>query len=263
MLTLITLCLFAYLAGLIDAAVGGGGLVQIPALFAFLPRELPVALLGSNKFASAWGTLFAAKNYLQRITVPWAVILPAACAALLMAFAGAATVAHVPKSWLRPLVLLLLLAMGGYTLWKKDFGTLHAPIHIGRKQKLLALLFGGAIGFYDGVFGPGTGSFFIFLFIRYYGFDFIHASASAKLVNLATNVAALVFFIPAGHVLYRYALPMGVCNIAGALSGSWLALRQGTAFVRKLFLLLTIGLIIKLGFDLVSANQALSANHFR
>jgi len=253
MLTLACLCLFAYLAGLIDSAVGGGGLVQIPAMFALLPNETPVALLGSNKFASALGTGFAARNYLRRVKLPWALILPAACAAFLMAFAGAATVSHVPKNLLRPLVLVLLLAMGAYTLYKKDFGSLHRPREITRRDRALALLFGAAIGFYDGLFGPGTGSFLIFLFIRFFGFDFIHASASSKLVNLATNIAALLFFIPAGHVMFRYALPMGACNILGAFTGSWLAMRQGTVFVRKLFLVLTGSLILKLAYDLLLA----------
>lgn len=251
MLTLPLLCVFAYLAGLIDSAVGGGGLVQIPALFAILPRELPVTLLGSNKLTSALGTSFAARSYLRRVRLPWAVILPAASAAFAMAFVGAAAVSIVPKSLMRPMVLVLLLLIGFYTLQKKDFGALHVPRAIGTREKVMALCFGAAIGFYDGLFGPGTGSFLIFLFIRYYGFDFIHASASAKFVNLATNIAALAFFIPAGHVLYQIALPMGLCNIAGALTGSWLAMRQGTGFVRKLFLVLTGSLILKLGYDLL------------
>jgi len=251
MLTLSLLCVFAYLAGLVDSAVGGGGLVQIPALFAILPRELPVTLLGSNKFTSALGTTFAARSYLRRVRLPWVVILPAASAAFVMSFVGAAAVSLVPKGVLRPMVLVLLLLIGYYTLQKKDFGALHVPREIGTREKVVALLFGAAIGFYDGLFGPGTGSFLIFLFIRYYGFDFIHASASAKFVNLATNIAALAFFIPAGHVLYHIALPMGLCNIAGALTGSWLAMRQGTGFVRKLFLVLTASLILKLGYDLL------------
>jgi len=248
---LLLLCVFAFLAGLIDSAVGGGGLVQIPALFAIMPRTLPLDLLGSNKLTSALGTAFAARNYIRRVKLPWAVIFPAACAAFVMSFSGAAAVTLVPKGWIRPMVLVLLLLIGYYTLQKKDFGSLHVPRAIGRREKIMALVFGAAIGFYDGLFGPGTGSFLIFLFIRYYGFDFIHASASAKFVNLATNFAALLFFIPAGHVMYQIALPMGVCNIAGSLTGSWLAMRQGTVFVRKLFLLLTGSLIIKLGYDLV------------
>ncbi|MBV8046624.1 MAG: TSUP family transporter [Paludibacterium sp.] len=252
MLTLSLLCLFAFCAGLIDSAVGGGGLVQIPAIFALLPTALPVNLLGTNKLASALGTSFAARSYLKRVRLPWAVILPAASAAFAMAFVGAAAVSLVPKSVLRPMVLVLMLLIGWYTLHKKDFGALHVPRGIGTREKVMALLFGAAIGFYDGLFGPGTGSFLIFLFIRYYGFDFIHASASAKLVNLATNIAALMFFIPAHHVLYRYAIPMGACNILGALTGSWLAIRQGTVFVRKLFLCLTGGLIIKLCYDLLA-----------
>jgi len=252
MLTLSLLCVFAFCAGMVDSAVGGGGLVQIPAIFALLPRELPVTLLGTNKFVSWLGTSCAARSYLRRVTVPWAIILPAAVSAFALSFVGAAAISLIPKSLLRPMVLLLLVLIGWYTLRRKDFGAMHVPRQIGRREKLLALLFGAAIGFYDGLFGPGTGSFLIFLFIRYFGFDFIHASASAKFVNVATNIAALLFFIPAGHVMYRYALPMGACNIAGALAGSWLALRQGTVFVRKLFLCLTGSLILKLGYDLLT-----------
>lgn len=250
MLTLTLLCMFAFLAGLIDSAVGGGGLVQIPAIFALLPRLPPVTLLGTNKMVSALGTTFAARSYLRRVRLPWAVILPATGAAFVMSFVGAAAVSMVPKGVLRPMVLVLLVTIGWYTLTRKDFGSTHVPRAITAREKMLALVFGAAIGFYDGLFGPGTGSFLIFLFIRYYGFDFIHASASAKVVNLATNIAALVFFIPAGHVIFHYALPMGLCNIAGALAGSWLAMRQGARFVRKLFLCLTGGLILKLAYDL-------------
>ncbi|WP_028534904.1 sulfite exporter TauE/SafE family protein [Paludibacterium yongneupense] len=251
MLTLTFLCVFAYLAGLIDAAVGGGGLIQIPAMFALLPGQAPASLLGTNKMVSATGTLFATRSYLKRVQIPWGLILPATCAAFAMSFVGAAAVAHVPKSLIRPMVLGLLLLVGAYTLRKKDFGAIHKPARIGLAHKALAMAIGAGIGFYDGLFGPGTGSFLIFLFIRCFGFDFIHASASAKVVNLATNIAALAFFIPTGHVMYSLAIPMALCNIAGAVSGSRLAIRRGTVFVRKLFLVLTSCLIVKLAYDLL------------
>ncbi len=190
------LCLFAFAAGLIDAAVGGGGLIQIPALFNILPSAPPAALLGTNKVAAACGTTFAARSFVRKVVIDWGLVIPAASAAFVMSFFGAATVSAVPQSVVRPAVLVLIVLMALYTFWKKDFGALHKPLRIGTREKLLAVLIGGAIGFYDGLFGPGTGSFLIFLFIRCFAFDFLHASASAKLVNIATNVAALVFFCP-------------------------------------------------------------------
>ncbi|WP_174875866.1 sulfite exporter TauE/SafE family protein [Vogesella oryzae] len=251
MLTLGFLCLFAFLAGLIDAAVGGGGLIQIPALFNALPQVSVATLFGTNKMSSAVGTVFAARSYLKRVRLPWKLVLPAAAAAFVMSFAGAAAVSLIPSSVMRPLVLVLLIGMAIYTLHKKDLGKLHKPVIIGRREMLVGLAIGGGIGFYDGLFGPGTGSFLMFLFVRFFAFDFLHASAAAKVVNLATNVAALCFFIPSGNVLYGFALPMAACNVAGALTGSWLAMRKGAGFVRGLFLVLVTVLICKLAWDML------------
>ena len=251
MVDIVVLCVFAFAAGLIDAAVGGGGLIQIPALFNVLPAAPPAALLGTNKVAAAFGTAFAARSFVRKVVINWGLVIPAACAAFVMAFFGAATVSFVPQSVMRPMVLVLIVVMAIYTFCKKDFGALHAPAHIGARQKWLAVVIGGAIGFYDGLFGPGTGSFLIFLFIRCFAFDFLHASASAKLVNIATNVAALMFFIPTGNVLYLIALPMAAFNILGALTGTWLAVRKGVPFVRALFLVLLVMLISKLSYDLL------------
>ncbi|MEN3110188.1 sulfite exporter TauE/SafE family protein [Uliginosibacterium paludis] len=250
--TTLFLCLFAFCAGLIDAAVGGGGLIQVPAMFNFLPGVEPSTLLGSNKLTSACGTTMAARSWVKRVSIPWGLVLPAAGTAFVMSFCGAMAVSAVPASLMRPLVLVLIIAMAIYTFLKKDFGAVRKPLVIGRRERLMALLIGGAIGFYDGLFGPGTGSFLIFLFIRCHALDFLQASASAKIVNLATNVAALVFFVPAGKVIYSLALPMAVFNMAGALVGSRLAIRQGAAFVRVLFLFLLIALIVKLAWDMVA-----------
>ena len=141
--------------------------------------------------------------------------------------------------------------MAVYTLWKKDFGALHAPVSIGRRERVMATALGGAIGFYDGVFGPGTGSFLIFLFIRCFAFDFLHASAAAKFVNIATNIAALSYFLPQDQVLWHYALPMAACNVLGAISGSWLALRGGSQVVRVLFLVLLTVLIGRFAWEVL------------
>ncbi|MCK6436628.1 sulfite exporter TauE/SafE family protein [Rivihabitans pingtungensis] len=243
--------LMAFMAGLIDAAVGGGGLIQIPALFNALPHVAPATLFGTNKVAAVSGTLFAARSYVRQVRLPWKLVLPAALAAFAFSFVGASVVSWIPKSVMRPLVLVLLLLMAVYTLWKKDFGALHAPVSIGRRERVLATALGGAIGFYDGVFGPGTGSFLIFLFIRCFAFDFLHASAAAKFVNIATNIAALSYFLPQDQVLWHYALPMAACNVLGAISGSWLALRGGSQVVRVLFLVLLTVLIGRFAWEVL------------
>ena len=249
--TTLFLCFFAFCAGLIDAAVGGGGLIQLPALFNFMPGTLPATLLGSNKLTSACGTALATKSWVSRVRIPWSLVLPAAATAFIMSYCGAMAVSAVPTALMRPFVLVLIIAMAIYTFMKKDFGAIQKPRSIGRRERLLALLIGGLIGFYDGLFGPGTGSFLIFLFIRCYALDFLQASACAKVVNLATNIAALTFFIPAQKVLYSIALPMAVFNMIGAVVGSHLAIKRGSRFVRVLFLVLLVALIGKLAYDMV------------
>jgi len=239
----------AFIAGVVDAAVGGGGLVQLPGLFTVLPQHTPALLFGTNKFSSAFGTAAAAWRYARNVRFPWQPVLFAAATAFVFSFAGATAVSLLPKDAVRPLVLVLLVAMLVYTLWKKDFGALHRPREIGRRELVVALLIGAAIGFYDGFFGPGTGSFLIFLFIRFFGLDFLRASAASKVVNLSTNVAALSFFLPTGNVLLLFAVPMALANIVGSVVGTRLALRGGTPLIRKFFVVLVVVLIARMGWD--------------
>jgi uncharacterized membrane protein YfcA len=244
----------AAFAGFVDAVAGGGGLIQVPALFATLPREAPATLLGTNKVASIFGTLNAARRYAREVTMPWAVVLPTAFSAFLFSFGGAAVAAWLPKEVMRPLVLVLLLAVAVYTLLKPDFGrraqASRVPPH---RLFWVAVAVGALLGFYDGIFGPGAGSFMIFAFVRLYGMDFLHASATAKIVNAATNAGAILLFAPQGHVLWALALGMAVCNIAGAQLGSKLAIRHGSGFVRTVFLTMTLLLIAKIGWDTLAA----------
>jgi uncharacterized membrane protein YfcA len=239
----------AFLAGLIDAVVGGGGLIQIPAIFALLPREVPATLLGTNKFAAIFGTGAAAVNYARRVRVAWSTAAPAALAAFALAFAGAWTVTRVPADFVRALLPLVLLGVAVYTLTKKDLGSVHAPIHSGMTERLLAIGLGAGIGFYDGFFGPGTGSFLLFLFVRFFGFDFLSASAVAKVVNVACNFSALMWFGYSGHILWQLGLLMAFCQIGGSLVGTRLAIKHGSAFVRKLFLVVVSVLIVKTAYD--------------
>ena len=243
------LALAAFGAGFIDSVVGGGGLIQIPALFTALPQQTPATLFGTNKFASVFGTTNAAWRYAQRVNMPWRTTLPAAAAAFACSYLGAMAVAWLPREMLRPLILVLLVGAAVYTFMKKEFGAVHGPTQSGHRELAYAVLLGGVIGFYDGFFGPGTGSFLIFLFIRFFGFDFLHASAASKVVNVATNLAALGFFVPNGHILPVLAVLMATCNVLGSLLGTHLALRHGSGFVRKAFLGVVGVFILKFAYD--------------
>jgi uncharacterized membrane protein YfcA len=170
--------------------------------------------------------------------MPWRTILPAAAAAFAFSYVGAAAVAWLPKDAVRPLILVLFVIAAVYTLKRKDFGQLHRPAYVDHRELTYAVLLGGVIGFYDGFFGPGTGSFLIFLFVRFLGFDFLHASAGAKVVNVATNLAALAYFVPNGYLLPLLAVLMAAANVSGSMAGTWLAFRHGSIFVRKIFLAL-------------------------
>ena len=249
---LLALILAALLAGAIDAVVGGGGLIQIPALFAVHPGEPAATLFGTNKCASVVGTANATWRYARRVSMPWRTILPAAAAAFAFSYAGAAAVAWLPKDAVRPLILALLVFAAVYTLQRKDFGQAHAPAHAGHRELVYATLLGGVIGFYDGFFGPGTGSFLIFLFVRFFGFDFLHASAGAKVVTVAPNLAALAYFVPNGYWLPLLAAAMAAANLGGSMAGTWLALRYGSGLIRRIFLLVVGVLIVRFAWDTVA-----------
>ncbi|MBS1143870.1 MAG: sulfite exporter TauE/SafE family protein [Proteobacteria bacterium] len=248
---LLSLVLAAFLAGGVDAIVGGGGLIQIPALFTAYPAESAATLFGTNKTASVVGTASASWRYARQVRIPWRTILPAAFAAFSFSYVGAATVAWLPKDLVRPLILVLLVMAAIYTLKRKDFGLLHQPTHSGHREWIYAICLGGIIGFYDGFFGPGTGSFLIFLFVRFFGFDFLHASAGAKVVNVATNLAALGYFLPHGYVLAGLALSMAVANVSGSILGTRLALKHGSGLVRRIFVGVVLVLIVKFSWDTV------------
>ena len=242
----------ALMAGAVDAVVGGGGLIQIPTLFAVYPTESAATLFGTNKCASVVGTANATWRYARQVVMPWRTILPAALAAFIFSYIGAATVAWLPKDVVRPLILFLLVVAAVYTLKRKEFGLHHRPAHAGHCELIYAILLGALIGFYDGFFGPGTGSFMIFLFVRFFGFDFLHASAGAKVVNVATNLAALGYFLPHGYILPLVAAAMAVANVSGSMLGTRLALKYGSGFIRQMFLVMVAVLIVKFSWDTFS-----------
>lgn len=240
------LCCFSAVAGFVDAAVGGGGLIQLPAALILLPG-LPVpTVLGTNKFASFFGTSFAVQRYSRHVTFDWSTVLPSALAAFVFAFLGSFAVTLLNPAVLRPLVLALLVIVATYVLLVKNLGLIHQPKHAPHKARLLGILIGSGLGFYDGFFGPGMGSFLIFAFVGIFGFDFLSASASAKVVNWSTNLASLLYFTTHGNVLYGIGFAMALCNIAGALIGARVAIAKGSRFVRIFFLVVVCALIAKL-----------------
>ena len=240
--------LASLLAGFVDAIVGGGGLVLLPALFAVFPSAPPATLLGDNKGSSVWGTAAATWSYAQRVNLRWRSLGTGAFLALAGSLAGAWTATAVSPDALRRVLPLVLLAVFCYTLWRKDLGQQHAPRLSGWAEVGALAVLGGVIGFYDGFFGPGTGSFFVFLLVRWLGYDFLHASASAKLLNTASNASALALFAWTGHVWWHIVAVTAAANIVGSLLGTRLALRHGAGFVRVFFMLVVGGLLLKTGW---------------
>ena len=247
---ILSLIFFAFTAGAIDAAVGGGGLIQIPALMGALPHTATATIFGTNKLASICGTASAAFTYMRQVKLEWKLLAVIAVTACISSFGGAACVAMIPQHVLRPFVLFMLIVIALYTLMKKQFGQVHFPQELSRKMLITAGIGGVLIGFYDGIFGPGTGSFFIFFFIKYLKVDFLHASALSKIGNFMTNFAALSFFIPTGHVLFSLGLMMAVANVCGSILGVKMALKYGSGFIRILFLILVSVLICRLAYQM-------------
>ncbi|MEN9435519.1 MAG: hypothetical protein RIR09_174 [Pseudomonadota bacterium] len=249
MITWIAVTLASLLAGFVDSIVGGGGLILVPALFATFPQAHPATLFGTNKGASVWGTGMATVQYSRRVQMRWQALAPAAAVCFAASLGGAWLVTVVSPHYLRkalPLVLALVLA---YTLAKKELGREHAPRFTGRQEMLVASVIGAAIGFYDGFFGPGTGSFFVFLLVRVLGYDFLNASAGAKLLNTASNLAAIGLFAAKGHIWWHYVVAMAVANMLGSLAGTHLALKHGASFVRVVFMVVVSLLIAKTTWD--------------
>ena len=226
----------------------------IPQRTAMLLTQFPgtaiPTLFGTNKVSSIAGTSAAMVHYGRSVSIPWAVVLPATAAALVGAWGGAALVSWLPRTWMQPLVLVMMIGAAVYTFMKKDFG--HAETReLRSSDRWRGLLLGLAIGLYDGFFGPGTGSFLLFAFVRLFGMDFLRATASAKVINVATNVAAIAFFTSHGPILWGIGLTMAVCNLAGGQTGAVLAVRHGSGFIRKAFLAVVAVLIAKLAWGMI------------
>jgi uncharacterized membrane protein YfcA len=245
---LLFLCLAAALAGAIDAVVGGGGLINVPALLLVAPGGEPLFALATNKIASVVGTSAALRTYARQTTIDWSSALPMASAAFAGAVGGAAFAGALAPGVLNGVVLVAMIGVGLYTWRKPELGVAETSRFTRFAQIGVMALGGALIGFYDGLAGPGTGAFLVFLLVGVVGFAFLRASATAKVVNVATNLGALLYFIPAGKVLWGLGLVLAVCNLGGAVFGARLAVRRGSAFVRRVFLTVVVALVVSLGW---------------
>ena len=241
--------LASFLAAIVNAIAGGGGLVSLPIMLALFPSAPPATIFGTSKSAMVWGTLWASFTYARHVKLPWRTLAPAVVAALAGGAIGAWTVTRVPADRIRHLVPWMLAIVLVATLSRRDLGRTHAPRLRPLAEAVVGTLLALALGLYDGFFGPGTGSFFIFSFVRLLGFDFLHAAACAKVLNTATNVASLATFALTGNVWWQFMLPMAVANVLGSMLGAKLAIRHGSGFVRIVFLTVVGTLVLKTGFD--------------
>ena len=237
----------SFLAGFVDSIAGGGGIVQLPALLIGLPNSPAAEVLGTNKLSAVFGTTTAAAHYRKQIKPDPKVLLGMAIPAFFGSAAGALLASRIPTSSMRPMILVLLIAVAIYTWLKPDLGKLENLRHVPKQRIQIGAIAGAVIGFYDGIFGPGTGSFLMLILVATLGYAFITASAIAKVVNVATNVGALIVFGRNGAVIWQIGIIMGFANITGAIIGSRLAIRGGSTLVRKVFLLVTIVLIVRVG----------------
>ncbi|WP_194420455.1 sulfite exporter TauE/SafE family protein [Microbacterium abyssi] len=251
MLVLVVLAAFA--AGWIDAVVGGGGLLQLPALL-LIPGISPVQALATNKLASVFGTATSSVTYYRRAKPDIRTALPMAGIALLGSFGGAAVAIVLPPAAFKPIIVVALLAVAIFTVFRPAMGAVTTLRFSGHRHHIMAGAAGLVIGFYDGMIGPGTGTFLVITLVALMGYDFLQASAKAKIVNLATNAGALLLFIPHGAVLWLLGGILAVANVAGSYLGSRMAVSRGAKFIRIVFLVVVVALIGKLGVDVWNEN---------
>ena len=246
--TIILLCIAAFSAGLVDAIVGGGGLIQTPVGLILLPN-LPVAtVIGSLKIPAFSGTFFAAIQYIKKVKMKWKMLLTMMLLAFCAAFIGSKLLSMIHNDFMKPILLIVLSLVAIYTYSKKNFGANTEKNLTPKREIFYGIIISIIIGFYDGFIGPGAGSFLVLAFITIVGFNFLHASAHAKMVNLATNFGSILFFIIKGTILWNIAIPMALCNAAGGFIGAKIAIKKGNSFIRIFFLLVVVGTLIRFGY---------------
>lgn len=238
-------------AGFVDAVVGGGGLIQLPMLAIVFTSAAPVQLLATNKIASVCGTSASAATFLRRVRPDPQTFVPLMVAAFVGALLGAVGASHLSREAFNPMILVVLVIVGATVVFKPDLGAATSLRFGARRHRAVAVLIGLLVGAYDGLLGPGTGSFFVFGLVLLLGYNFIDATAKAKLANWATNLAALAVFIPQGAVMWRVGLLMGAANLVGGYLGARTAVARGTVFVRVFFLVVVAAFIVRIGWQVL------------
>jgi uncharacterized membrane protein YfcA len=243
----------AVAAGWVDAVVGGGGLLLLPALLVAAPTTPLATLLGTNKLGAVFGTVSAAIAYSRKVAVDRRVVLPTAALALLGSGVGAAMAAALTAEVLKPVIMVVLAGVALLVYFRPAMGATPDP-RLRTRNRLLAVtaLAGVGVSLYDGLIGPGTGVFLIIAFTAVVGMDFVSASASAKIVNVCTNLGALTVFAFGGHVDWLLGLTLAVCTIIGAQIGARMALRRGSGFVRAVLLVVVLALLLRMAWDLLA-----------
>jgi uncharacterized protein len=248
---LVLLVLAASFAGFVDAVVGGGGLVLLPAIVLGLPGAAPVQVLATNKLASICGTTVSSATYYRRVRPHAGTFVPLMAFAFVGSVLGALVASRIPASAFMPLVLVVLLVVGGYVLLRPELGERTELRFSGHRHTAAAMAAGLVIGAYDGAIGPGTGSFFVFTLVGLLGYAFLEASAKARMANWATNLGALCVFVPQDAVLWRTGLLLGAANLAGSYLGARTAVARGARFIRVLFLVVVAAFALRIGADVL------------
>lgn len=247
--TIVLLCLFAFTAGFVDAIAGGGGLIQTPAALVLMPQFPVSTVIATLKIPAVTGTSFAVWQYVRRVSLNIRLALLMCITAFCAAIGGSQLLLVVSNRFMKPVIFFILIIVAVYTFFKKNFGEHTVKTHTPRRAVLYAFLISLVIGFYDGFIGPGAGSFLILSFIAILGFDFLHASANAKMVNMATNLGSILLFLIKGTIMWRIAIPMAVCNGVGGILGARLAVSKGNKFIRVFFLVVVTATLLRLGWD--------------
>ena len=248
-LILVLLAVAGAFAGFVDSIVGGGGLISVPAML--LTNLPPSMVLGSNKLSSIFGAGSASITFLRNHMVDFSLVRKLLPFTFIGSMIGTLAVVSLPPLYVKPIIIVLLICVTLFVVLKKDWGEINRTSAVAGQALYICMAFALGIGVYDGFIGPGTGTFLIMGFI-FTGFDFLHASANAKILNFTSNLASLIVFFCLGHVNIKYGLATGVGQIIGAYLGSHLAIAKGSSLVRVVFLSVTTVMLLKLVYDYVS-----------
>lgn len=249
-LTLTLILCAGFFAGFIDAIAGGGGLVQLPAMLISFPQKEVIEVVGTSKAGAIWGTSAAALNYRRNIKTDPKLLIAMVLPAFIGSGLGSLLATQISTTQLKAGIVVMLVAVFIYTLIHPDLGKIEIFKHSHLRRMQIAISAGFIIGFYDGLIGPGTGTLLMIVLVAGFGFAFVGASAIAKVVNVATNLASILVIGFNASIMWKVGIALGIVNLAGGFLGSHVAINKGSEFVRKFYLVVTFVLIVRVLFDL-------------